>query len=71
MAGKPVVDLALGFVFGLAVAFLQLARELFPVAANDVQVVIGELAPVLLDLALELFLIAFDLIPVHGDPFRI
>ena len=51
VAGKPVVDFALGLFLGLAVAFLQLAGELFAVAANDIQVVIGELAPVLLDLA--------------------
>jgi hypothetical protein len=51
-----------------AVAFLQFAGELVAFAGNDVQVIIGQFALFLLDLALELHPVALDLIPVHVEP---
>jgi hypothetical protein len=35
-------------------------------ARNHVELVIGELAPLLLDVTLELLSVAFDTVPVHG-----
>src|SRR5690606_22946310 len=62
----PGVHLALGLVPGDAVALLHTAGELVALAGGDVEVVVGELAPLLLRLALELLPVAFDAIPVHG-----
>src|SRR5262245_26866873 len=58
-------DLALGFVLRHAVALLKPAAELHALALDDVEVVAGELAPLLLNLAFELLPIAFDTIPIH------
>tara|TARA_R110000737_G_scaffold48953_1_gene69604 strand:+ start:160 stop:708 length:549 start_codon:yes stop_codon:yes gene_type:complete len=62
---RPFIDFLLGFIFGLAVAFLDLASELILFAGNDVKIVIGEFAPLFLCLALELTPFAFNNIPVH------
>src|SRR5262249_57471145 len=59
-AFEPGVDLALGFVLRHAVALLKPAAELRALALDDVEVVAGELAPLLLNLAFELLPIAFD-----------
>src|SRR5215468_6768209 len=64
---QPGVDFALGLVPGVAVALLQTAGELSALALDDIQIVVGELAPFLLHLALELLPIAFDTIPVHAS----
>src|SRR5262249_22009886 len=45
---------------------LELAGELVALAFQGGQVVVGEFAPLLLDLALDLFPIALHLVPVHG-----
>src|ERR1700752_1018604 len=58
-------DLPLGFILREAVLLLQLAHELILPAADHVDVVIGQLAPLLLHLALQLLPIAFDAVPVH------
>src|SRR4029453_3190276 len=71
--GRPVIfvpllesrDLLLGFVFRDAVGFLNLAAQDFPLARDDVEVVVGEIAPLLAHVALELLPVAFDHIPVH------
>src|SRR5262245_65209569 len=64
-AVKPGVDLAIGFVLRHAVALLKPAAELRALTLDDVEVVAGELAPLLLNLAFELLPIAFDTIPIH------
>src|SRR5262249_8414617 len=61
----PGVHLAVGFVLRHAVALLKPAAELHALALDDVEVVAGELAPLLLNLAFELLPIAFDTIPIH------
>src|SRR5262245_22148759 len=65
-AFEPGVDLALGIVLGNAVALLKPARKLGALALDHIEVVVGELAPLLLNLAFELFPVAFDAIPIHG-----
>jgi hypothetical protein len=42
---KPVVDILVDLVLGIAVALLELAFELFAAALDDVEIVVGELAP--------------------------
>src|SRR5262245_3951280 len=64
---QPAVDCALGLVPGVAVALLQAAGEFLAPALNNVQVIVGELAPLLLGLAFELLPVSFDAIPIHLD----
>ena len=61
----PLMDLALGFLFGDTIAFLDFSSQDFLVALYLLQVVISELAPLVLDLAFELFPITYDLIPIN------
>ena len=48
----PIVELLLHFILGDAIPFLDLARNVFALACNDAEPVIGELAPLLFDIAL-------------------
>src|SRR5436305_11401975 len=66
----PAADLLVGFVASAAVFLLDLAHELVALAADGVELVVGQLAPLFLDRSLELLPVAFDAIPVHGSPFR-
>jgi len=50
----PVLDLTFGFVLGNAIGFLDLADQLIAFAGDLVQIVIGQLAPLLLDLSYKL-----------------
>src|SRR5580704_15204768 len=62
---RPVVDLRARLVFGNAVAFLNLALQLVALAVDGGQIVIREIAPLLLDFALDLLPVSLDSIPVH------
>src|SRR6266581_7452373 len=64
-AFEPSVDLALGLVLGHAIALLESAAELAALAFDYVEVVVAELPPLLLNLALERLPTAFDTIPIH------
>ena len=64
-AFEPGVDLALGLVPRHAVALLKPAAELRALTLDDVEIIFGELALLLLNLAFELFPIAFNSIPIH------
>jgi hypothetical protein len=64
-AFEPGIDLAFGVVPRHAVALLKPAAELRALTLDDVEIVVGELAPLLLSLAFELFPIAFNSIPIH------
>jgi hypothetical protein len=61
----PGAHLLLRFILGDAVGFLDLACKLLAFACDDVKLVVGELAPLLLDVALHLLPVAFYAIPVH------
>ena len=61
----PFVDLALGFLFRDAIALLDFSGENLLVAFHLLQVVIGEFAPLMLQLAFELLPVARYLISVH------
>src|SRR5882724_4654816 len=54
----PVVDI---------LAHLDLAFELVALAANEIQIVVGQLAPLLFDLAFDLLPISFHAIPIHSQ----
>ena len=59
-------DLFVSLVLGPAVAFLQLARELLLVAVKTIEIVIGELAPLVLQRAFQLLPLALDDVLVNG-----
>jgi hypothetical protein len=61
----PRVDLAFGLIPGHAVALLDPTREFGPFALHELDIVVGELAPLLARFSFELFPIAFDSIPIH------
>src|SRR5690242_111808 len=62
----PLCNLFLRFLARDAISVVDAADQLLAIAGDDVEVIIGELAPLLLGLALEDLPIAFDAIPVHG-----
>jgi hypothetical protein len=63
LTAVPVVNIFANLIFGETVSLLNLAFELFPTAIYNVKVVVCELPPLLLDLALNLLPISFHTIP--------
>src|SRR5262245_44434908 len=63
----PIVDVLADLILGQTVALLDLALELITAAANDVEIVVGELAPLLLHLPFDLLPISLHAIPVHFE----
>src|SRR5580704_6419379 len=61
----PVRDLALGFFLGDAVSLLDLAYEALMLAGDHIEIVIGQLAPLLTNRSLHLSPLAFNLLRVH------
>jgi hypothetical protein len=66
LASVPVVHLLLRPILGVAISLLKLSFELVLLAGDDVEIIIGQLSPLLLYLAFDLFPVSFDAIPVHG-----
>src|SRR5262245_14560417 len=64
-APDPVVDLLLDLILSVPVPRLDLALELLAISVNLSNVIIGQLAPLFLDLAGHLLPIALDAVPVH------
>src|SRR5437762_14054910 len=62
---RKLADLALGLVLRNAVLLLNLAHQLIATTRDQVEVAVGQLAPLFLDLAFELFPVPFDAIPIH------
>jgi len=65
----PFAYLPFSLVLRNAVALLNLAGQLVPFACDERNIVVRELAPLLLHLALGLLPISFDAIPVMAAPF--
>jgi len=63
--------LLFGFILADAMAFLNLAQQFFTLAGNHVELIVGQLAPLRLNLALELFPVTFGDIPVRGFKFEV
>lgn len=61
----PICNLFLCFVLGDTVSFLDSADQLVTLARNHFEVIIGELSPLLFDIALELLPVTFNAVPVH------
>src|SRR6185436_2524586 len=57
--------LTLGLFLGLTVVGLDQAAQAIPVAAHDVELIVGQLAPTLFDFSFELFPGAFELVRIH------
>src|SRR5262249_212012 len=62
---QPGVDFLLSLVLGVTVTLLQTSSELLALALDDVEIVVGELAPLLLGLTLELLPVSLHAIPIH------
>src|SRR5262245_48772075 len=60
----PVVDFLLGPIFCITVTLLQATFELLLLAVDHVQIVVRQLAPLLLDLTFDLLPIALHPIPI-------
>src|SRR4051812_47260631 len=68
---EPAIDVLFGFVFRAAVALLKTAGEFGALAFNHAKVIVGELAPLLLNLTFDLLPVTFHAIPVHErSPLR-
>src|SRR5207253_3544930 len=65
---REVVQFLLCPLLHVAVPLLEFAGELVAAAGDRREVVVRELAPLLLHLPLDLVPVALDLIPVHGQP---
>ena len=63
-AFHEVINVAFDFFLLAAVALLEDAAEPQAIALDDVEIVVGELAPLALERALPLFPVALDLLPV-------
>ena len=66
---RPGVGLLLRFILGDAVAFLDAADQLVFLSGHLVPVTVGELAPLFAGLALHLFPVAFNSVPIHRGLF--
>jgi hypothetical protein len=70
LAVIPGVYILLNLVLGEAVAFLDFALELITLSIDSSKIIVGEVAPLLFDLTLDLLPVTFDSIPIHVDaPF--
>ena len=58
-------QVSMSFLTWSSVALLDHALELIALTGNPVQIVVSEIAPLFLDLSLELLPISFDAIPIH------
>src|SRR5207249_3599023 len=63
-----VIDLLLGTILLVAVALLELAHQLVLLAADERPVVVGQFAPLRLQLPRKLIPLALEHIPVHNAP---
>jgi len=63
----PVVNVLLDLILGEAITLLDLSFELIAAAVYGGEVIVGEFAPLLLDLTCDLLPISFNAIPVHDN----
>src|SRR4029079_8905625 len=61
----PIVNVLARLILSDTVSLLDFAFELIAFAIDGSEVIIGELAPLLLDGALNLLPVSFDTVPVH------
>jgi hypothetical protein len=63
----PIVNILTDLILGEAIALLDFTFKLISFAVDGGKVVVGEITPFLLHLALHLLPVPFDTIPVHFD----
>ena len=63
------LELLFRLFLGDAVPLLDFAEELITLSGNDVQIIIGEFAPFLLNVSFELFPVSGNLIPIIPSSF--
>jgi hypothetical protein len=63
----PVVNVLSDLVLRQSVAFLDFSFELIATTSDGVQIIIGELSPLLFDFSLDLFPISLDSVPIHSE----
>src|SRR5258708_9662690 len=71
LARFPFLELLLGLVLADAVGVLDLADQLVALAGDLVELIVGQLAPLLFHFALRLLPVACDAIPVHAIPLTL
>ena len=64
----PVVNVLLDLILGEAVTLLNFSFELIAATVDGSEVIVGEFAPLLLDLACDLLPVSFNTIPIHWRP---
>lgn len=62
---EPLIDFLLNFVLGAAVPLLELTDQDLPTTGDLVEFVVGEITPLLANMALELLPVSFDGLPIH------
>jgi hypothetical protein len=62
---QPIVYILTDFILGEAVTLLDSTFQLIALSVHLRKIVVGELAPLLLDLALGLFSVSFNTVPIH------
>src|SRR5690348_9128495 len=67
---QPIIHVLAHHILSQAIALLDDAFELLTLSVDHGQIVVGEFAPFLFDLALSLFPISFDAVPVHSRHLR-
>ncbi|CCM74292.1 hypothetical protein BN77_1412 [Rhizobium mesoamericanum STM3625] len=67
LAVVPVVNIAPRTIALDPVTLLDFALQLITLPGNLIKIIIGEFAPLLLDLAFHLLPISFDSVPIHGS----
>ena len=64
---QPGVDVFPDLVLRDSLPLLDYSLQLIAMTLDFVQIVVGEIAPLLFDLSLELFPVTFHAIPVHDE----
>src|SRR3981081_775646 len=64
-AGEPRINFTLGILLGHTVSLFKPPGEFRPFTLDHIKVVVGELAPLQLNLAFEFLPVAFNAIPIH------
>jgi hypothetical protein len=61
----PIIDVLANLIFREAIPFLNFAFQLILTTVDHIEIIVGELAPLLLNVAFDLLPISLDPIPVH------
>ena len=61
----PIVNVFASLILGDPVALLNLALQLIAAAADDVEIIVRQLSPLLLHLSFDLLPVSFHAVPVH------